>query len=294
MATKKKSYPKYEKGVGLLVDHGTSLGHFSSTPKYMDHSDNSERMARFFIPDTLAEAVKKRYSRNSSDPLIRALNGGGYFEFLISGISDSSSDRYQLVETLGKDFVVFGLGESPEIISCTGILKNTKEDDWKVKFLEFFKNIGGVSALASFYGDNVKNFLTFKYDSNYKRGALLNVSHSLSAHSEMDIPFTFTFLVTKTINFNQSAARTGINNVDSMEKSILNGSNLSPKTITSSGMIVFNGGNINRKTPKSNPVAAAKAQALAKATTAPQISTAVAYSTTQKQTSGFLDDILGE
>ncbi len=201
MANKNEPYVPFEKGEnGLLGDKGTSLGHFLNTPKHTDDSAKTTTMARFTIDETLTEAIKKKLSITAMDSsLLAGLTKDGYFEFLLTGISTSSQDRYQLIETIGDNFVLFGFGEAPEIITCQGVLKNTIENDWQVQFLEFFKKIGGISALAKFYqyaGNNVSNFVTFTYNKTVKEGALLNVSYTLSANDEMDIAFSFSYVVT--------------------------------------------------------------------------------------------------
>lgn len=224
--------PPEKNSQGILRDEEAgptnyNLGHFAQTPKYLQDSANTDRMARFFIADSLSEALVDYYSLKSSDYLVSELRNKGFFDFFLTSISDSSQDRYQLTETMGENFVLYGFNKAPEILTCTGILKNTVEDDWKVQFLDFFKKIGGISSLAKMFNygsktnaanNKVKNFISFKYDSYIKRGALLNVSHTLSANSEMDIAFSFTFIVTKTFSFIQTKKEGSVNNTDTEAK----------------------------------------------------------------------------
>jgi len=227
---------------GLLADEGKAktspeLGDFAQTPKYIDDSSNTDRMARFFIADNFRDALLNFY-KTDSNAIISALENKGFFDFFITSISDSSQDRYQLTETMGENFVLYGFNKAPEIITCSGVLKNTLQDDWKVQFLEFFKKIGGISSLAKFYKYNKKdvaNFISFKYDSVIKRGALLNVSHSLSAANEMDIPFSFSFIVTKTINFTQING-SSIKLNTGTEADIINNKISTVRTITKAGL----------------------------------------------------------
>ena len=176
----------------------------------------------------------------SQNSLLNALQNKGFFDFFLTSISDASQDRYQLTETMGKNFVLYGFNEAPEILTCSGILKNTQEDDWRVQFLEFFKKIGGIGSLAKFYrldtnSNRSANYVTFKYDSVFKRGALLNVSHSLQAENEMDIPFSFSFIVTKTINFTQiTGSNIALN--QGIEADVIAGNVDTVRTITQSGL----------------------------------------------------------
>ena len=182
---------------------------FQQTPKYNPDSTDQSTMARFYIEDTLKSAIEEMYKgQTSAGTVIKSLldklsSEGGYIDFLLSSVRSEERDRYFLSETLGRNFTVFGMGKSPEVISGGGVLKNTQEDDWQVQFLEFFNKIGGVNALAKLYqyapssGVNNKNFLTFKYNNRWVEGALLSVSTSLDAKAELDIVFSFTFLVTK-------------------------------------------------------------------------------------------------
>jgi hypothetical protein len=226
----------------------TNADAFAQTPKYIQDSSNTDRMARFFVADSLLKALESYYGTTASkNYLLNALNTQGYFDFFLTSVSDSSQDRYQLQETMGDNYALYGFNKAPEILTCSGILKNTQEDDWRVQFLEFFKRIGGISSLAKFYnyniGENKKvaNYITFKYDSVFKRGALLNVSHSLQASNEMDIPFSFSFIVTRTINFTQitqksSESSSSIALNQGNESSIIDGNIGSVRTITQSGL----------------------------------------------------------
>ena len=187
---------------------------FAQTPKYSTESSDFSTMARFYIADSLIDAIKVMYKGKVGSTTVlgslltklqEQVNSGGYFEFLLSGISTESRQKYFLSETVGTDFALFGMGKAPEVLSCSGVLKNTKEDEWQVQFLEFFNNIGGINALAKLYqyagntGSRNKNYVTFQYNNRKVNGALLSVSHSISALAEMDIPFSFTFVVTKEV-----------------------------------------------------------------------------------------------
>lgn len=239
------------KGESLVSDFNESTGTYNNadafiqTPKYIQDSANTDRMARFFVADSLITALSDFYGTSTSqNSLLEALQNQGFFDFFITSISDSSQDRYQLQETMGDNFVLYGFNSAPEILTCSGILKNTQEDDWRVQFLEFFKKIGGISSLAKFFNynkQNVANFVSFKYDSVFKRGALLNVSHSIQASNEMDIPFSFSFIVTKTINFTQITGSNTSSSTDiavntGNEAALIDGTANSVRTITNSGL----------------------------------------------------------
>ena len=184
---------------------------YQQTPKYDMDSSSHESMARFYIEETLVDAITAMYPGQTTGTILGSLltklktDGGGFIEFLLGNISSSERDRYVISETLGSNFTVFGVGKEPEILTCSGVLKNTKEDNWQVQFLEFFNKVGGVRALGKLYqynkstGRSNKNYLTFKYNNRVVQGALLSVSTTLVASMEMDIALTFAFLVTKVV-----------------------------------------------------------------------------------------------
>ena len=206
-----KKVEMLKKSGGLLYDEGDNAvkaGAFAQTPKFNQDSAQQDTMARFYLGASLVKAVETFYTMDKSvSPSLNALADPkkGYFDFFLTNISESVQDRYQLSETMGENFVVYGFNSAPIILTCTGVLKNTTEDDWQIRFLDFFKKMGGVSALSKFYqnaasgskaSSNIENFVKFVYNKKTVRGALLNVSYSFSASNELDTPFSFSFLVT--------------------------------------------------------------------------------------------------
>ena len=201
---------------GILADESSVSSDptglwYQQTPKYDTDSSSQESMARFYIEEPLINAITAMYPGQTTGTILGNLltklktDGGGFIEFLLGNLSTSERDRYMITETLGSNFTVFGLGKEPEVLTCSGVLKNTKEDDWQVQFLEFFNKIGGIKALGKLYqfnkstGRSNKNYLTFKYNNRVVQGALLNVSTTVVAAMEMDIALTFSFLVTKVV-----------------------------------------------------------------------------------------------
>lgn len=185
---------------------------FHQHPKYDPQSDSQETMASFRVKSALVSAIKAMYKGQIAagsvlgDLIPKLQASGGLIEFFLSNVSASERDRYYIAETLGTNFTVFGMGKEPEILSCTGILKNTTQDDWQVQFIELFNKIGGVRALGKLYqygastGKFNQNFLEFTYNKRKLRGALLNVSTALVATNEMDMALSFSFLVTKVVS----------------------------------------------------------------------------------------------
>lgn len=206
---------------------------FQQTPKYNMESTEQTTMARFYIEDTLASAIENMYKGKTRTGtalgtlLTKLKSDGGYFDFLLSNIQSEERDRYFLSETLGNNFTVFGMGKSPEVLSGSGVLKNTQEDNWQVQFIEFFNKIGGVNSLAKLYqyapstGVNNKNFVTLKYNERWVQGALLSVSTTIDAHRELDLPFAFTFLVTKVVDaVNRTLRGNSVTSTDVQQSSI--------------------------------------------------------------------------
>lgn len=201
---------------GIHNDTGNEHVWFHQTPKYAMDSTNQETLARFTVPPKLVSAIIQMYRGQTSSKTVlgKVLSKlqltGGYIDFFINNISSSERDRYFLSETLGDNFTVFGLGKEPEVLSCSGVLKNTLQDDWQVQFLELFNKIGGIRALGKLYqyGDSTgllnQNYLNFYYNKRQVRGALLNASTTLMASNEMDMALSFSFLVTKVIAEDES------------------------------------------------------------------------------------------
>jgi hypothetical protein len=179
------------------------------TPKYNDPQQGaSSRIARFFMDPNLVTQINSAFGSSAgssgvqlsgTDAVLQQLTNpnSGYFEFFLQSVDEVFSERYQIVETLGDNYAVFGLGKKPRIFNFSGALINSVENDWRVNFIYLFQKFISISQLAKFGGTSIRNIITLKYDSVFVQGAVLDFRTGLRAENEMVCPFSFPMLITK-------------------------------------------------------------------------------------------------
>jgi len=129
--------------------------------------------------------------------VLKKLAGGGYIEFFLQSADEVFEERFQIVETLGDNYAVFGIGRKPRIFSFSGGLFNSLENDWRINFIYMFEQFISISRLARFRATTVKNIVNLRYDTVFLQGAILNLRTNLQASNELAVAFSFTMLVTK-------------------------------------------------------------------------------------------------
>lgn len=196
-------------GDGLGGVDRSSPATYRQTPKYGDPyaKGNANRLARFFFSSELISEINQTFNRGKgasdvqlsvNDTVLNKLSNqtAGYFEFFLQSADESFEERFQIVETLGDNYAVFGIGRKPRIFNFAGALLNSVENDWRVNFIYLFQQYISISRLAKFRGTKTKNVVTLKYDSVFLQGAILNLRTALRADNELVVPFSFTMLVT--------------------------------------------------------------------------------------------------
>lgn len=185
-----------------------SRGVFSSypfmTPKYARHRpkrrhEYDQTMARMFIK--VSPKLYKKFVASLEDEDTKKIarviagddvnkGGHGYIDFLLQRAVHELNEKVQISETLADSYVAFFFGQAPPIFQYTGVLYNTYQDDWTMRMVRIFKNLGRGTQLA-------RQGLTMRlrYDSMIVSGAMLSFNWSLVAGQEIYCPFGFSFLV---------------------------------------------------------------------------------------------------
>ena len=66
-----------------------------------------------------------------------------YSDFILQSISDSRSERHQVMETFGDSYIYF-FGEKPRMITLSGVLINSEDFNWRAQFWDNYdKNLRG-------------------------------------------------------------------------------------------------------------------------------------------------------
>lgn len=182
-------------------------GPFSFTPKYrspFNKTEGTNRLARIYLSSSLVKTAMEadRSSEMSLaqnfDSMINHFEKHPYISFLLEGVGETFEDKFQVTETLGDSYVIFGIGKKPRIFSFRGSLLNCEEYDWRVQMIYLFERYLSVSRLARFKAAGAAdNLVTITYDSMKVSGALLNLQTSLMAQNELIAPFSFTMIAPK-------------------------------------------------------------------------------------------------
>ena len=180
-----------------------------ATPKYAknlgeEEKDFRETMARMFMQVPNYKNFVGEYGEDGNMQQIAAVLGGevsegggttggsGYMDFLLQSVQHSFQEKAQVVEVLSDDHVAYFFGQSTTTFSYSGTLLNTKQDDQALNMLRLYSEFGRGSKLAS-----RKTLISLRYDDIFVSGAITNFTYSLSAETEMAVPFSFNLLVKK-------------------------------------------------------------------------------------------------
>jgi hypothetical protein len=179
------------------------------TPKYARHPSNKNAghlsgLARMYIPvGSPANLTRIIKSLGTRDPQLVAVakqllgasagkenTGKGYIDFILTGVSQTFSEKYQVSEVLEDNYAVFFFGQRAPIWSFSGSLMNTYQDDWTMNMLRLYSELGRGSQLAK-----RGLLLHVRYDSLIVAGGMINFQWDLSATNELYTAFSFQFLV---------------------------------------------------------------------------------------------------
>jgi len=180
-----------------------------ATPKYArnlgeEEKDFRETMARMFMQVPDYKTFVDEYGQDENMREIAAVLGGqvsegegttggsGYMDFLLQSVQHSFQEKMQVVEVLSDDHVAYFFGQAASTFAYSGMLINTKQDDQALNMLRLYSEFGRGSKLAA-----RNTLISIRYDNVYVSGAITNFTYSLSAETEMAIPFSFNLLVKK-------------------------------------------------------------------------------------------------
>ncbi len=113
-----------------------------------------------------------------------------YANFLIQAIQETRSEKQQIIETFGEDYVYF-FGERPRVLDVNGMLINTADFNWKS---EFWKNYDEHLRGTKLVEQNARLYLYF--DDVVIEGYMLGAAASVDAGQPHMLPFRFNLFVT--------------------------------------------------------------------------------------------------
>ena len=115
-------------------------------------------------------------------------------DFLLQDVSESRNEKFQIVDTFGRSFAFF-FGKRPEIYTYSGILLNTKNFDWKRRFLDLYENkLRGTRAVENGVRAQIA------YENVVREGYILGASISYSQAYLYYVVFNFTMFITRAVS----------------------------------------------------------------------------------------------
>ena len=113
-----------------------------------------------------------------------------YANFIISNITESRSEKAQVIENFGEPYIFF-FGERPRMLQVSGTLLNTVDFNWKDEFWRNYEKYLRGTRLVEM---NARVYLY--YEEQLVEGYLFGASATQDAQQPYHVPFNFTMFVT--------------------------------------------------------------------------------------------------
>lgn len=198
--------PEQEKRKGVFAQYP------AMTPKFTPTNDDRslETMARLIVPMSGPTALNKfvasfgKPGASEAQKLAKTLasignrNGNGnyglgYIDFLLTAAVEAYQEKVQIVDVLSDNYVAYYFGAQPPVFQYTGVLLNSKQDDWRSAFTVIYNDIIRGTELA-----RRKAVVTLSYDNMAVTGTVMNMSQTFSAdgpYYQLAAAFNFSLLV---------------------------------------------------------------------------------------------------
>ena len=186
--------------------YGVFALHPLATPKYAlgrpRDAECKETLARIYIDlGTTDDRVKQQYLQSlpsdaQTQALAQVLIGAGqkvqtgFVDFFLTQAQESFSEKLQIDQFLGDNYVAWTFGQEPPIFSYSGNLLNSQQDDQRTGFALAYQHLLRGTSLA-----RRGALARLRYDSVIVSGIAISTSQVLNAENELVVPFTFQFLV---------------------------------------------------------------------------------------------------
>lgn len=198
--------PEQEQRKGVFAQYP------AMTPKFTPTNDDRalETMARLIVPMSgqpalnkylasfgkpnasearkLAESLASIGSRNGANKY-----GMGYIDFLLTSAVEAYQEKVQIVDVLSDNYVAYYFGAQPPVFQYSGVLLNSKQDDWRSAFTIIYNDIIRGTELA-----RRRAVVTLSYDNMAVTGTVMNMSQNFSADGpfyQLAASFNFSMLV---------------------------------------------------------------------------------------------------
>jgi len=198
--------------IGRTARKGVFAEYPASTPKYSTANDDRglESMARLMVPlpnndarekylatfggnteaSQLAKVLATIGESADGNPDPSTQYGLGYIDFLLQTAQESYQEKVQIVDVLSDNYVSYFFGAQPSVFQYTGVLMNTRQDDWRAAFTILYNDVLRGTELA-----RRQVVATLAYDDMAVTGSLIGMTQTLTAEMQTAAQFTFSMLV---------------------------------------------------------------------------------------------------
>jgi hypothetical protein len=159
----------------------------SATPKYKSNEGrdtfNDLTVARIYITGDTNFDTLPGPARNFSF--------GSYVGFLLQEVTERNSEKAQISPLNGDGYAAYFSGREPPVYSFSGILLNTRQDQWRATFTHLYDNLLRGSKITG-----LNRLVQISYDDKVITGSMMNLNQVVSASpDETFTRFTFDILV---------------------------------------------------------------------------------------------------
>ncbi len=119
---------------------------------------------------------------------------GGYVDFLLTGFSLQQSEQVQIAETLSDASAVYYFGRNTLTANISGIVYNTRQDNWYDAWMILYDEILRGTRLATRGHEAI-----MRVDSRRYHGSFASTSTQLSAANESIASFSATFIIKRVV-----------------------------------------------------------------------------------------------
>lgn len=184
----------------------------ATTPKFTPTNDDRalETMARLIVPMSNQAALNNfvasfgKPGASEAQKLAKTLAsignkngtgqyGLGYIDFLLVSAVEQYQEKVQIVDVLSDNYVAYYFGAQPPVFQYSGVLLNSKQDDWRSAFTIIYNDIIRGTELA-----RRRAVVTLSYDNMAVTGTVMNMSQNFSADGpfyQLAASFNFSLLV---------------------------------------------------------------------------------------------------
>ena len=123
-----------------------------------------------------------------------------FVDFMLQSVQESRKEKVQFVQTFGDDYTFF-YGEAPRVLTCAGMLLNSRGQEWRAWFWHNYDKYFRGTKLTE---NNARVYL--QYDDIMVQGYMLSAAARDNAAQPYQTPFSFTMLVSRYIDVGLTAA----------------------------------------------------------------------------------------